>query len=171
MVKQTKCVASQIVSFGTFRNSTQFSDFKNVCYNDLIVGTARSPGHRVLSPRGVVTLSRCLYTCTACSEIGGGENTFSFPCVLAVFGARLFRDFRDGFSEARLEREDKTSITHLGRKKLGQSISRVNWQTRDVGWPILLAWSVYFFSPIPGRKYHIRVFEPGAKVALSARVW
>ena len=41
------------------------------------------------------------------------------------------------------------------KKRLGQSISRVNchpsrrrgWQTRDVGWPILLPWSVYFFSP------------------------
>ena len=54
---------------------------------------------------------------------------------------------------------------HLGRKKLGQSISRVNC-TR-CGLAILLPWSVYDFSPYPGRKYHIRVFEPGAKVPLN----
>ena len=62
-----------------------------------------------------------------------------------------------------------------GGKKLGQSIYRVNchpsrrqgWQTRDVSWPILLPWSVYYFSSYPGRKYHIRVLEPGAKVVLS----
>ena len=32
-----------------------------------------------------------------------------------------------------------------------------------------LPWSVNYFSPYPGRKYHIRVFEPGAIVALSGR--
>ena len=31
-------------------------------------------------------------------------------------------------------------------------------------------WKAYF-SSYPDRKYHICVFEPGAKVVLSARVW
>ena len=30
---------------------------------------------------------------------------------------------------------------------------------------------IYYFSPYPSRKYHICVFEPGAKVAPSVRVW
>ena len=71
----------------------------------------------------------------------------------------------------------KYDITHLGRKKLGQAISRLHyhmswrpkWQTRDMGWLILLLWSQYYFLLHPGRKCHIRVLEPGSKVALSAR--
>ena len=37
--------------------------------------------------------------------------------------------------------------------------------------PSLSPCCVYDFSSYPGRKYHIRVLEPGAKVVLSARVW
>ena len=37
--------------------------------------------------------------------------------------------------------------------------------------PILLPWSVHYFSRYPGRKYHIPVSEQGGNVALSARVW
>ena len=68
-------------------------------------------------------------------------------------------------------------ITHLGRKKLGQSTARVNchprlrlgWQTRDLGWPILLPWSVYYFSSHRGRKWHIPLFAPGGNGVLSDR--
>ena len=59
-------------------------------------------------------------------------------------------------------REDKTWTVHISYKL---------WLTRDVDWPILLPWCAYYFSPYPGRKHHIPVFEPGGNVALSARVW
>ena len=62
------------------------------------------------------------------------------------------------------------------RKAHGQPISRVNclrlgWQARDMDRLILLPWNKYYFSPYPGRKYHISVLKPGAKVALLSRVW
>ena len=50
--------------------------------------------------------------------------------------------------------------THLRRKKFGQSRSRVNCHPSR-----RLPWSVYYFSSYASQKYHIRVFEPGAKVA------
>ena len=40
-----------------------------------------------------------------------------------------------------------------------------------MGWSSLSPCCVYDFSSYPGRKYHIRVSEPGAKVVLSARIW
>ena len=61
--------------------------------------------------------------------------------------------------------------TSVGKNLDSPYLSRVNWETRDVGWPILLPWSVYYFSPYPGPKYHIHVFESDVKVALSARIW
>ena len=61
-------------------------------------------------------------------------------------------------------REEKPWTVH-------SSYKLTNWQTRTVGWPIFLPWCVYYFSSYPGRKYHIRVFEPGTKVVLSVRVW
>ena len=41
--------------------------------------------------------------------------------------------------------------------------------TRAVDCPILLPWSVYYFSSHRGRKCHISVSEPGGNEALSAR--
>ena len=41
--------------------------------------------------------------------------------------------------------------------------------TRAVDWPILLPWSVYYFSSHRGRKCHISVSEPGGNEALSVR--
>ena len=41
--------------------------------------------------------------------------------------------------------------------------------TRAVGWPILLSWSVYYFSLHQDRKCHISVSEPGRNEALSTR--
>ena len=70
------------------------------------------------------------------------------------------------------KRHKNAQIAGICSADLFYSRLRLGWQfTRDMGWTILLSWSVYYFSPHPGRKYHIRVFEPGAKVALSARVW
>ena len=60
-------------------------------------------------------------------------------------------------------REEKTWTVH--------SSCKLPLQTRAVGWPILFPWCVYYFSPYPGRKYHIPVSEQRGNVALSARVW
>ena len=37
--------------------------------------------------------------------------------------------------------------------------------------PILDPWCIYYFSTYPGRKYHIPVYEPRAKMVLPVRVW
>ena len=59
----------------------------------------------------------------------------------------------------------KWYITDLGRKKLRQFISRVNYEM----WAgQFYSRSVSYFSPYSGRKYHIRVSELETKVALSA---
>ena len=64
-------------------------------------------------------------------------------------------------------REEKTwTVNSLCKLPPSQ---RRRWQTRDVGWPILLPWSVYYFSSHRGRKWHIPVFASGGNGVLSAR--
>ena len=58
-------------------------------------------------------------------------------------------------------------MVNLGRKELGQSISRVNCGKREM-------WAGQLYSRGAYTIFHhitFAVFEPGVKVALSARVW
>ena len=79
--------------------------------------------------------------------------------------------FQPGYDEIvyYAPREEKTWTVHSSCKLTPEPKARV--ANTSFGLTTLLPWSVYYFSSYPGRKYHIRVFEPGAKVALSARVW
>ena len=97
---------------------------------------------------------------------------FYWPWSVYYFSARRRRkaatSFRAAARKLALSGRRAEIVYYAPRK---EKTWTVHISCKDVGWPIILPWSVYYFSPYLGRKYHIRVFEPGAKVVLSARLW